>query len=132
MRVLDYKGSSRSRSKREDYADEILRNLDCQLPVYAFAAQRFFFDVFNTDEINAMTETGYLFYERDFPKIGKSLAKSLISMDEPGLMEGFLETLFANLQRMKDGNFAVDPLIAAYTDHQSICRTEAVDRNDLE
>ncbi|MDH3982196.1 MAG: hypothetical protein OES84_04765, partial [Kiritimatiellaceae bacterium] len=130
--VLDYKGPSRSRNNQKEYIDEILWNLDCQLPIYAFAAQHYFFDAFNVDFINAMTETGYLFYERDCSKIEKSLKKSLIPLDEPGLVEGFLETLFSNIQRLKFADFAVDPLIATYTDYTSVCRTEAVDRNDLE
>jgi hypothetical protein len=132
VRVLDYKGSSRSRNRPEDYRDEIIRNLDCQLPTYAFAAQQFFLGAFNTVRANALTEAGYLFYERDVSKIGSALKKSLVPMDEIGLVDGFLRTLFENIQRLKDGDFAVDPLIAGYTDHMSVCRTEAVAREDIE
>ena len=132
VRVLDYKGASRARSRAEDYRDEIIRNLDCQLPVYAFAAQQFFFGEFNTPRVNALTETGYLFYERDASKIGSALEKCLVQMDEPGVVDGFLATLFENIKRLKEGDFAVDPLIAGYTDHMSICRTEAVERDELE
>ncbi len=132
IRVLDYKGSSRARSKPQEYIDEIHRNLDCQLPVYAFAAQLRFFGESNSKQTNAMTEAGYLLYDREVKKIGRALAKSLIPLDEPELIDGFLETLFMNVQRLKDGDFAVDPLIAGYTDYTSICRTEAVDRKDLE
>jgi len=132
VRVLDYKGASRARSKTEDYMDEIRRNLDCQLPVYAFAAQQRFFGESNTPSANAATEAGYLFYQRDFKEIGKTLKKSLIPMDEPGMVDGFLGTLRENIQRLKDGDFAVDPLIESYNDHQSVCRTEAVARDELE
>jgi ATP-dependent helicase/DNAse subunit B len=132
VRVLDYKGPSRARSKREDYIDEILRNLDCQLPVYAFAAQQHFFGNSNSEQVNAMTEAGYLFYQRDFAQIGRTLKKCLLPMEEPGLVNGFLETLFENVQRLKDGDFAVDPLIASYNDYESVCRTEAVARDELE
>ena len=128
MRVLDYKGSSRARNKTEEYEDEIRSNLDCQLPIYAMAAQRYFLGESNTEQTNAMTEAGYLFYERDFPKIGKSLKKCLLPMDTPELLDDFLETLTENLRRLKDGDFAVDPLIASYNDYQSVCRTEAVER----
>ena len=128
MRVLDYKGSSRARNKTEEYEDEIRSNLDCQLPIYAMAAQRYFLGESNTEPVNAMTEAGYLFYERDFPKIGKSLKKCLLPMDTPELLDDFLETLAENLRRLKDGDFAVDPLIASYNDYQSVCRTEAVER----
>lgn len=132
VRVLDYKGASRARRKTGDYVDEIRRNLDCQLPVYAFAAQRHFLGETDTERANAMTEAGYLFYERDFPKIGKALKKSLLAMDTPDLVEGFRETLAENIRRLKDGDFAVDPLVATYNDYQSVCRTEAVQREELE
>jgi hypothetical protein len=131
VRVLDYKGSSRSRSKRENYIDEIQQNLDCQLPVYAFAAQQCFFGEYNTDEANGHTEAGYLFYERDLSKMAGALKKSLIPMDEEGLLNGFLHTLIKNVQRLKDGDFAVDPLVASYNDYESVCRTTAVDRGEL-
>jgi len=132
VRVLDYKGVSRSRSKPEEYVDEIRRNLDCQLPVYAFAAQEYFFGEFNADSLNAMTEAGYLFYQRQLKDVGKTLKKSLVPMDEPELIEGFLATLFENLRRLKAGDFAVDPMVAAYNDFQSVCRTEAVSKEDME
>jgi hypothetical protein len=132
LRVLDYKGSSRARSKKEEYVEEVCRNLDCQLPAYAFAAQHFFFDAFNTAELNALTETGYQIYQREPGQVGRSLAKSLIPMDHPGMVEGFLATLGNNLRRLKDGDFAVDPLIETYNDFVSVCRTEVVDRAELE
>ncbi|MDF7801354.1 PD-(D/E)XK nuclease family protein [Pontiellaceae bacterium B1224] len=132
VRVLDYKGSSRSRSKTEEYVEEIIRNLDCQLPVYAFAAQQYFFETFNNEAVNVRTDAGYLFYERDFPRIGSSLKKSLVAMDEPNLTAGFMATLFSNLDKLKNADFAVDPLIETYTDYMSVCRTEAVDRGDVE
>lgn len=132
VRVLDYKGSSRARDRREDYIDDIRRNLDCQLPVYAFAAQQCFFGGFNTPEANAMTAAGYLFYERDFSKLGNKNAKSLLPLEEADLVDGFLRTLRENLRRVKAGDFAVDPLVAAYTDYVSVCRTEAVARDELE
>jgi hypothetical protein len=132
IRVLDYKGSSRARGKAEEYIDDIRRNLDCQLPVYAFAAQQFFFGEFNTPAANTKTETGYHIYQRKPDDVAKSLKKSLIPMDVEGMVEVFLETLFANLRRLKDGDFAVDPLIEAYNDYSSVCRTEAVGRDDLD
>ena len=131
LRVLDYKGPSRSRSKTEDYVEEIIRNLDCQLPVYAFAAQQHFFGTFNHEELNAMTEAGYLFYEREFSKLGRALSKSLIPMNQAGMIEGFLATLSRNIQCLENGDFAVDPLLESFNDYQSICRTEAVAADDL-
>lgn len=132
VRVLDYKGSSKARTKPDEYIEEIIRNLDCQLPVYAFAAQQQFFGEINTAAANARTETGYLIYERDFPKLGKQLKKSLIRMDEAGLVDGFIQTLERNIAKLKAGDFAVDPLIAGYNDYTSICRTEAVDWSDVD
>ena len=132
IRVLDYKGSSRARSKQEEYIDEIRRNLDCQLPVYAFAAQQHFLGDSNTAEANAMTEAGYLVYQRKYSDIQKTLAKCLVPLDEPEMVEGFLATLNENLRRLKSGDFAVDPLIETYNDFQSVCRTDAVAREDLD
>ena len=132
VRVLDYKGASRVRSKTEEYMDEIRRNLDCQLPVYAFAAQQRFFGECNTEQANAMTEAGYLFYQRDYAEVKKTMDKSLIRLDEPGLVDGFLATLSGNIQKLKAGDFSVDPLIETYTDYKSVCRTEAVALEDLD
>ena len=101
------------------------------MPVYAFAAQQFFFGVFNTPSVNALTEAGYLFYQRDYSKIKNALKKSLIPMDEPELIPDFLNTLFENIRRLKDGDFAVDPLLETYTDYQSICRVEGCSLEDL-
>jgi hypothetical protein len=132
VRVLDYKGVSRARSGRDDYLDEIRSNLDCQLPVYALAAQQVFFGAFNSEHVNSMTEAGYLFYDRALADVLKKSAKSLIPMDEPGLLADFLEILSGNIARLKEGDFSVDPLIAAYNDYESICRTTAVERGEVE
>ncbi len=132
VRVLDYKGTSRALSGPEEYRREIIRNLDCQLPVYAFAAQRHWFGEHNTAAANAMTEAGYLFYERSLADVAAKSKKSLIEFDEPGLLEGFVGTLLENIRRLKECDFAVDPLIASYTDYSSICRTTAVTVDELE
>ncbi|MBN2703644.1 MAG: PD-(D/E)XK nuclease family protein [Pontiellaceae bacterium] len=132
VRVLDYKGASRARSGAEEYRREIIRNLDCQLPVYAFAAQRHWFGEHNTAAANAMTEAGYLFYERRLSDVAAKSRKSLIELNEPGLVEGFVETLSENIRRLKECDFAVDPLIASYTDYASICRTPAVTIDELD
>jgi hypothetical protein len=132
VRVLDYKGSSRARPKQEAYIEEIRRNLDCQLPVYAFAAQQHFFGVFNTPETNAMTDAGYLFYQRMLKDVGGTLKKSLVPMNAEGMIEGFLDTLVENLSRLKIGDFAVDPLVESYNDYQSVCRVDAVAREGID
>lgn len=132
LRVLDYKSSSRSRQKREQYVGEIRRNLNCQLPIYAFAAQQHFFGEYNTPRMNALTEAGYLFFERKYADVGRKLAQSLLPLDEEGMTADFLETLHQNIERLKVGDFAVDPLIRGYTDRQSLCRVEAVSLDELE
>jgi hypothetical protein len=53
-------------------------------------------------------------------------------MAEEGLLAAFLETLSRNIRLLKEGDFSVDPLIASYNDYESICRTSAVHREDLE
>lgn len=131
IRVLDYKGPSRARNSKDEYIAEILHNLDCQLPIYGFAAQQHILGAFNTAETNAMTEAGYLFYQREEKEVGKTLKKSLLSMDEDGLVTGFMATLVGNIERMKNGDFAVDPLIEGYTDYQSICRVDSLQADEL-
>jgi RecB family exonuclease len=132
VRVLDYKGTSRVRGSAEEYVEEVRRALDCQLPVYAFAAQNRFFGECNTDEANAMTEAGYLVYQRDRKEIGKVLKKSILSLDEPDMLSAFLNTVHQNMGRLKVGDFAVDPLIESYNDYESVCRTEAVTLENLD
>ncbi len=132
IRVLDYKGGSRARGTREEYVEEVVRNLDCQLPAYAFAAQRAFFGEWNTPSANAMTEAGYCFYGRNYDEMAKKCAGSLLPLDAEGLVDGFLQTLEKNIRRLKEGDFAVDPLVASYTDYESLCRTAAVEMDELE
>jgi hypothetical protein len=132
MRVLDYKGAGSMRKKTEEYVDDIRRNLNCQLPIYAFAAQQGLFGEFNTPSVNAMTEAGYMVYQRESKMVSGSLKKSLVSMDEEGLVDGFMTTLLENIWQLKQGDFAVDPLVETYNDWQSVCRTEAVAREELE
>ncbi|NLX26787.1 MAG: hypothetical protein GXY61_12670, partial [Lentisphaerae bacterium] len=81
---------------------------------------------------NAMTEAGYLFYERRLSDVSTKSRKSLIALDEPDLLEGFVGTLIENIRRLKECDFAVDPLIASYTDYVSICRTTPVTLDELD
>ena len=127
VRVLDYKGASRARSSREDYLEEIRSNLDCQLPVYAMAAQHCFRGQSNTEAQNAQTEAGYLFYERKLQDLISKSKKSLLALDEPELMAPFIETLLKNLHCLKTCDFAVAPLVASYRDYESVCRVPAVE-----
>ena len=131
IRVLDYKGLSRSRSHADDYRNEICLNLDCQLPLYAFAAQQLFFGEFNTEKTNLLTDAGYLFYQREYAKVASLLKKSLISLAEPNLTERFFETLSQNIDALQRGDFSTDPLIASYNDYISLCRTLPVDPDEL-
>jgi len=131
IRVLDYKGRSRMRNHEEDYRNEIRLNLDCQLPLYAFAVQQYLFGEFNTEKLNALTEAGYLFFQREYSLLVRSLKKSLIALDEPNLIVPFLETLSKNIEALRRGDFSVDPLIASYNDYVSICRTLPTDLNEL-
>jgi len=71
IRVLDYKGTSSARAKPEEYIQDIHRMLDAQLPIYALAAQKLFFEETHTPFANSHTEAGYLFYDRDFKAVNK-------------------------------------------------------------
>jgi len=132
IRVLDYKGPSRARTTTEEYIEEIQQNLDCQLPIYALAAQQHLFGTFNTSNLNTLTEAGYLFYQRKYKNLPPSLKKSLISFEDPNLIPTFLATLKNNINAIQQGNFATDPLIASYTDFTSLCRTEPTPQDQLE
>ena len=106
LRVLDYKGPSRSRSKAEEYVDEIVRNLDCQLPGLCLrGGNSIYSEPLTPKSSMPMTETGYLFYEREFSKVGRSVKKSLIPMSQSGMVEGFLATLFHNIHCLENGRF---------------------------
>ena len=130
VRVLDYKGASRALGSHNEYLEEIRRNLDCQLPIYALAAQQHFFGECNTPAANEKSEAGYLIYERDRSKISGALKKSLVSMAEPELLEAFLNILMKNLRLLKTCDFSVDPLIASYGDYESICRVALTERDE--
>lgn len=127
LHVLDYKGTSRKQSKTELYIDRVMRALDCQLPLYAFAVQHYFFGSFDTPEVNARTKAGYIITERDpstFPRIRK---KALISMDEPELTTNFKKALHEQLYRIGIGDFSVDPYHAGFDDYQPLLRNRPVD-----
>ena len=88
LHVLDYKGTSREQSKAEDYIERVMSALDCQLPLYAFATQQYFFGVFDTPEVNSRTKAGYIIVERDPVAFPGKRKKALISMDEADSTHG--------------------------------------------
>ena len=69
--VIDYKGPARGGLNEEAYAEEIAQNLNCQLPLYAFAAQQFFFGRHNDARLNEMTEAVYHIQTRHFDDMRK-------------------------------------------------------------
>ena len=127
LQVLDYKGSSREQSKAEDYIERVMSALDCQLPLYAFAAQHYFFGVFDTPEVNARTKAGYIIAERDPVAFPGKRKKALISMDEMDLTTGFKKALCEQLDRMRSGDFSVDPYHAGFGDYQPLLRNRPID-----
>lgn len=123
--VIDYK--SRSASKPLTTLEkEIALNLDCQLPVYIFAAQERFFDAHNLPELNEKTQAVYHLQERDLKKMTSHFSKKRLTMT-PELTDTFLGTLFSNIRKLRTGDLATEPLIAHYEDYSHICRTEAID-----
>jgi len=129
--VVDYKGKSRNDSI-DTLEKKIVLNLDCQLALYTFAAQENFFGNHNTPELNEKVQAVYHLQERDLKKMTRhfnSDKKRLIMM--PELANAFLETLFSNVWKLRNGDLATEPLIAGYEDYSHICRTTAIDPKDL-
>lgn len=127
--VADYKGKSRGVSTNQ-LEKEVERNLDCQLPVYTFAAQQIFFGMHNTPELNEKVRAVYHVQERDVDKMKRQLKNKRLEMT-PELSEAFLEELFSNVRKLRAGDLATEPLIAGYEDYSHICRTTAIDAKDL-
>jgi hypothetical protein len=132
--VIDYKGPGRGGFSEEAYAEEIAQNLNCQLPLYAFAAQQYFFGRHNDTRLNERTETVYHIQTRHFDDMRKQFLNRRIHLNfvpenKNPMMESFLARLTDNLIKLEDSDFSVDPLDCAYCDFRHICR---VDVNALE
>ena len=131
--VIDYKGPGRGGLNEEAYAEEIAQNLNCQLPLYGFAAQQFFFGRHNDARLNEMTEAVYHIQTRNFDDMRKQFLNRRIRLNftpdnEFPMTESFIARLAGNLLKIKESDFSVDPLDCAYCDFQRICR---VDMNAL-
>jgi ATP-dependent helicase/DNAse subunit B len=129
--VVDYKGKSKT-DNAETIAKKTALNLDCQLAIYTFAAQQFFFGKHNTPDLNEKVQAIYHLQERDLNKMTKHFCneKKRLVMT-PELVDAFLETLFSNVWKFSNGDLATEPLIAGYEDYSHICRTSAIEPNDL-
>jgi RecB family exonuclease len=127
--VVDYKSKSRGVPVSQ-LEKEIGLNLDCQIPLYTFAAQEKFFGAHNTPELNEKVQAVYHLQERDLKEMTKHFTKKRLTMT-PELTETFLETLFSNVRKLRAGDLAAEPLIAGYEDYSHICRTTAIDPKEL-
>jgi RecB family exonuclease len=129
MLVIDYKSRLRTDTVETLTAKTGL-NLDCQLALYTFAAQQFFFGSHNTPELNETVQALYHLQERSLKKMTSHFNRKRLTMT-PELTQTFLDTLFSNVRKLRSGDLATDPLIAGYEDYSCICRTVAVDPNDF-
>jgi len=132
LRVIDYKGASRNDSAGL-LETKIALNLDCQLPLYTFAAQQRFFGLHNTPELNEKTEAVYHLQERSLKAMQSQFynKNKKISMT-PERTEAFLETLFLNVRKLRAGDLAAEPLLAGgFNDWSSVCRTATLDPKEL-
>jgi len=127
--VVDYKSKSRNDTV-DNLEKKVALNLDCQLPLYTFAAQQKFFGDHNTPELNEKVQAVYHLQERDLKKMTHHFEKKRLSMT-PELTDAFLETLFSNVRKLCAGDLATEPLIAGYDDYSHICRTTAIDPKEL-
>ena len=129
--VVDYKGKSKT-DNAETIAKKTALNLDCQLALYTFVAQQFFFGAHNVPELNERVQAVYHLQERDLKKMTRHFGsdkKRLVMTSE--LADAFLETLFSNVWKFSNGDLATEPLIAGYEDYSHICRTPAIDPKEL-
>lgn len=127
--VVDYKSRSRNDSM-DNLGKKVALNLDCQIPLYTFAAQQKFFGAHNTPKLNEKTQAVYHLQERDLKKMTNHFEKKRLTMN-PELTEAFFETLFSNVRKLRAGDLATEPLIAGYEDYSHICRTAAIDPKEL-
>ena len=127
LQVLDYKGSSREESKSELYAERVMEALDCQLPLYAFAAQQFFFGRFNESKLNDQTWAGYIITERDPKAFPGKRKKALLPMSWPEMAEQFVASLCAQLDRVREGDFSVDPYHAGFENYAAVLRNNPIE-----
>jgi ATP-dependent helicase/DNAse subunit B len=127
--VIDYKSRS-SNKPLATLEKEIELNLDCQLPLYTFAAQEKFFGAHNTPELNERVQAVYHLQERELKKMANHFEKKRLSMT-PELTKIFMEQLFSNVRKLRMGDLATEPLIAHYDDYSHICRTTAIDPKDI-
>jgi len=129
--VVDYKGKSKT-DNAETIAKKTALNLDCQLALYTFVAQQFFFGEHNTPELNEKAQAVYHLQERDLKKMTRHFGndKKRLVMT-PELTDAFLETLFSNVWKFRTGDLATEPLIAGYEDYSHICRTQEIDPKEL-
>jgi len=127
--VIDYK-SRFSNKPLATLEKEVELNLDCQLPLYTFAAQEKFFGDHNTPELNEKVQAVYHLQERDLKTMTRHFEKKRLTMS-PELTDKFMETLFSNVRKLRAGDLATEPLIAHYDDYSHICRTPAIDPKEL-
>jgi len=127
--VVDYKSKSRTDSI-DNLEKKVALNLDCQLPLYTFAAQQKFFGAHNTPEVNEKTQAVYHLQERDLKTMTGHFSRKRVALS-PELVETFLETLFSNVRKFRSGDLATEPLIAGYEDYSHICRATAMDAEDI-
>ena len=130
--VVDYKGKSHNESA-DALKKQISLNLDCQLPLYTFAAQERFFGTHNTLELNQKTEAVYHLQERSLSSMKTHFynRNKRISMT-PELTDAFLEELFCNVRKLRAGDLSAAQLIAGgFNDWSAVCRTVAIDPKEL-
>ena len=122
IHVLDYK----SNSSRKKQIEEVEKAANCQLIIYAFAAQQLFFDKHNSEKINDIIKISNFPYSEEKPnKDYFRTEKVMIPLNYPGLIDQFTQSLQANIEMLRNGNFSVDPYYKRYNNYESILRNNA-------
>ena len=112
--------------------------MDCQLVIYAFAAQNFLFGRFNNKDLNEKTKISFMEYEginffdrklKDYYKDGTELILpsyfKLIPLSYPNMINEFLENLLENFRYIKMGNFSIYPYYQKFDAHEQLLRIKA-------
>ena len=136
IHVIDYK--SRKNNTFETNIERIKKAMDCQLVIYAFAAQNFLFGRFNNKDLNEKTKISFMEYEginffdrklKDYYKDGTELILpsyfKLIPLSYPNMINEFLENLLENFRYIKMGNFSIYPYYQKFDAHEQLLRIKA-------
>ncbi|NOY79729.1 MAG: hypothetical protein GXP31_01860 [Kiritimatiellaeota bacterium] len=136
IRVIDYKSLSRAGTTRKTLEARVASNEECQLPVYGLAALNYLFPEIPA-EANAFwhnrTFVQYYGYGAARERVRKTAARNYLllsgTMDDATgarlpLLEAFIARLVQNVERLRRGDLAVEPLSCEFCPYAGVCRVQ--------